>query len=92
MPPMYGDAYGDENGMPLPDEMPGATTIMRLISEEEIEKFLADEGADAAVIGFFETPSHDEDLEVFKEVAKDLEPRFRFAYTTDEDIIEKNEV
>ena len=76
------DPYGGGGGMPgyeydegmmgqgLPDDgdLPGATKLMRLVSQEEIDNFLHGEDADSAVIGFFETPEHEEDAEVFKEV------------------------
>lgn len=46
---------------------PGVTKILRLYTEDEIEKFLEDEDREAAVLGFFNLPQDSSDLEVFKE-------------------------
>jgi hypothetical protein len=81
----YGDMHPYGGGMgdtPPPKE----ATILN--SQEEIDAFLLADGGDSAVLGYFETPAQAEELEIFKEVAQTLGRSHRFAYTTEEEVIE----
>lgn len=49
--------------------LPGLTKVLRLHSAHEVEIFLAGEGHDAAVMGYFSLPQAEGDLSVFKEVS-----------------------
>lgn len=75
--PEYEDAYGGMGDMygqdpygsmgPETPEPPSRATV--LITEDEIDDFLkSDEHFEGAVLGYFETPSHSDDVEVFNEV------------------------
>ncbi len=61
------DPYGSAG--PETPEAPSHSTV--LITQEEIDEFLSsDEYHEGAVLGYFETPSHSEDVEVFNKVLR----------------------
>lgn len=82
------DPYGGYDGYGGAAPPPKQASILN--SQEEIDEFLAADGQDAAVLGYFETPAYEDDLDAFKEVSKKMEHMYRFAYTTNEEVIENS--
>ena len=80
------DPYGGYGGGGAPPPKEAAI----LNSQEDIDEFLLADNQDSAVIGYFETPAHADELEIFKEVAQKMEHSYRFGYTTDEEVIENS--
>ena len=53
-----------------------------------VEKFVAEDELEPAIIGFFNEDTHGDEIEKYQEVANSHRYDFRFAYTTEDDVRE----
>jgi len=82
-----GDDYGGgEYGGGGGEDGPTTPAFELLEDVEAVEKFLAEEDTEPAVIGFFNDETHKEDMETFEATAEANRYDLRFAYTVKEDV------
>mmetsp|Transcript_2022 Transcript_2022/g.1470 ORF Transcript_2022/g.1470 Transcript_2022/m.1470 type:complete len:435 (-) Transcript_2022:98-1402(-) len=84
----YDDSYGYPGGDGELDEHSQPETAKELVSLDEIETFINEADVDTTVIGFFDSFTNSNDLEAFKEVAMTDGHVFRFAFTTNKNVLE----
>ena len=79
----YGDHddYGEGGG----DTSPAWSTIDDV---DGVQKFLEEEGTEPAVVGFFNSDTNQEDIDVFEAVAQSNRYEMRFAYSVEDDVRE----
>jgi len=83
----YGGGYGDDEygGGGGEDTTPAFSTIDDV---EGVQKFLDEDATEAAVIGFFNSDTNQEDIDAFESVAGSNKYDMRFAYSVEDDVRE----
>ncbi|CAE7440816.1 PDIA3 [Symbiodinium microadriaticum] len=79
----YGGGYGGDAAGPEPIPMEEINTL------EELTTFLDDNDQEPAVMGYFDLSTHSADKEVFDEAQKALETKFRFAFTSNVELLKQ---
>ena len=82
----YGGGYGDDYGGGGDyDPGPAWSTIDDIAG---VEKFVAEDELEPAIVGFFNEDTHGDEIEKFQDVANSHRYDFRFAYSTEDDVRE----
>ena len=76
----YGQGYGNHGG-------PKPTPPRELDSVDEIKEFVAEDGSEVTIIGYFSEDNED-DKNAFINVAEELSSSFRFGYSTQNSVME----
>ena len=83
-----GGGYGGSGGGPGAGGDGGSRGPKELDSVEDINKFVSEGEEQAVIVGYFD-PSNASDKEVFMSVANSHSSTYKFAYTTNKDVLEQ---